>query len=78
MIELSWGCWFIPGVGNLNWSLVRIWKNFDISGHTMRKSEGKSPKYRKITGFQFEIGPQNFLFGTVCSCISLMFCGAVR
>jgi hypothetical protein len=44
-------------------SKIGLWAAFGISGHIIIKIEGKSPKYRKITGFQFEIGSQKFLFG---------------
>jgi hypothetical protein len=48
--------WWTTQIG-LWAAFEKIAKNFVISGFITRKTEGKSSKYRKITGFQFEIGP---------------------
>jgi hypothetical protein len=37
-------------------SKIGLWAALEISGHIIIKIEEKSPKHRKVTVFQFEIG----------------------
>jgi hypothetical protein len=55
----------------------KLSKNIDFLGQILTKTVKKYSKYRKITEFQFKIGPQKFLSGPrvghPCSSITNLF-----